>query len=138
MLMRLTDERENDTGRYEMLRRIADCINGLPEETTLWFVSNDDPLGVGGILSFTCRGLREGLRMPVWECMENSVECYLTVNYGLGGGLIASTWGLNRFPDGSPGITFKTEDVETILGWRPDGEPLRIEKGVIIDADKTE
>lgn len=140
MLMRLTDVREDDTGpgRYEMLRRIADSINSLPEETTLWLVSDDDPLGDDGIISFTCRGLGEGLRWPIWECVEYGVECYLTVNYGLGGGLIASTWGLNRFPDGSPGITFKAKDVETILGWRPDGEPLRIEKGVIMDAYKTE
>lgn len=135
MLARLTDERKGtDAGLYERLGRIADCINGLPEGTTLRFLSDAAPPGEDGAPGFTCRGLREGCNVPVWECMEYSVECYLTVDYGLDG-LAASTWGLNRFPNGSPGITIKAEDTETIHGWWPDGEPLRIEKGVIVDAD---
>ena len=138
MLMRLTDEREDDTELYERLEKIADCINGLPKDSTLWFLSDAAPPGEDRTVGFTCLGPREGHKGPVWESMNYSVECHLAVNYGLGGGLLMSTWGLNRFPDGSAWIAIKAEDTETICGWWPNGEPLIIEKGVIVDADKTE
>ena len=138
MLMRLTDEREDDTELYKELERIAGCINGLPKGSRLYFLSDEALPGGDRIVGFKCLGPREGHRGPVWACIDYDVECYLAVNYGLGGGLMMSTWGLNRFPNGLPGITIKADDTETICGWWPDGRPLIIEKGVILDADKTE
>lgn len=138
MLMRLTDEREDDTELYEGLEKIAKCIDGLPKGSRLYLLRDTAPPGEGRMVGFKCLGPREGHKGPVWESMNYSVECHLAVNYGLGGGLMMSTWGLNRFPDGSPDIAIRTEDTETICGWWPDGRPLIIEKGVIVDADKTE
>lgn len=138
MLMRLTDEREDDTELYKELEKIAGCINGLPKGSRLYFLSDAAPPGGDRIVGFTCLGPREGHRGPVWVCTYCDVECHLAVNYGLGGGLLMSTWGLNRFPDGTAWIAIKMEDTGMICGWWPDGRPLIIEKGVILDADKTE